>query len=495
MSSTWTLISQGQVEDAVALLDGTIPADDSERRMIMDACIRIQKIPDLPEGLRFRLREIRGKLFGATFFDQLRRWVGKRLNADYDLEHGSGYASADEQVLRLAADAVEKGLNADELNWLASPDAENVWLFGRRLGELDTAGAFEAPIEAVTGDDLNCLLFASYLTGRYLADEEAERERVIDGIERSKPQAALGATWRAGPSEAGARRVIRLLENGLVDPSATRALMYGDWLQHLPLKYTIGIVDLILKIGAKSNLEIALGIIDNRLRSKTASIDQFGETAWKAIEAQPASRVSSTFDWQWGRVAEPLASANPTRFAHAFVRLFESDETWLATDSAQHCLRLATTADPVGVWSVIGLALLRQDATGMRLRIRLEHWFGELLPPDVLVDWAKRKGRKGFLLAAGLLTVRSGVPSDSVRLLVREAKNPDEVLSYIFSSLHSGFGAGPLSGLMERSLEPLQNLAKDPEPRIRAWAKAQIINDQKMIKRQRIMEEESECGF
>jgi len=479
-------------EDAVALLEATVPLDDEERRIVMEASIRIQGIPDLPEDLRQRLLKIREKAFGTSFFDQLRRWVGKRLYTDYDLEHDLGFASADEQVIRLATDAFERGLNAEEIKWLASPEAEFVWLFGKRLGELDTLESFKTPIMEATDDNMNCLLLAGYLSGKCSMGTDIERSGAIDEIEQSKPWAAFGLTWRAEPSEAGARRIIRLVQSNLVDPLAFRVLMHGPFLPQLPLVYTIQIVNLILDKDPNSNIEIALGIIDNRLRNKSAMIEDFGESAWKAIEMRPAGRVSSTFDWQWGRIAAPLATVNPVRFAGAFVGLFESDETWLATDSAQHCLRTAATADPIGVWNVIGPALLKEDQTGLRLRIKLEHWFGELLPSDVLLSWAKQNGRRGFLHAAALLNVKSGSPSESARLLVREAKNPDEVLLLIFSSLHTGFGAGPLSSFMERNMEPLRNLANDPEPRIRAWAKAQIAGEQKMVRRQKIIEEEYE---
>lgn len=479
-------------EDAVTLLETTTPLDDEERRMIVEACIRIEEAPDLPENLRLRLRQIREKVFGVSFFDQLRRWVGKRLHTDFDLKHDLGYASADKQVIQLAEVAATRGLTEEELKWLGSPEAENVWGFSQRLGELDAEGRFEALIKQATENTPNCLLLAGYLTGRYPAGREAERSEAINEIEQSKPKAAFGATWRADSSESGVRRVIRLVQNRLVDPSALQVLMYGQFLPQLPLKYAIQIVELILDADTSSFTEIALGIIDNFLRSKSATIEQFGESAWKTIESVPAGRVSHTFDWQWGRIAAPLATANPIRFAHAFVKLFESDETWLATDSAQHCLRTATEADPAGVWSVIGPAVLREDQTGMRLRIKLEHWFGELLPPSILVSWAKQSGRKGFLHAAALLSVRSGSPSEAARLLVREAKHPNEVLLLIFSSLHTGFGAGPLSSLMERNMEPLRNLANDPEPRIRAWARAQMASEQKMVKRQKLIEEERE---
>jgi hypothetical protein len=487
-----TSTSSLYAEDAVTLLETAIPLDDEERRIIMQASLHLERIPDLPEGLRLRLLRAREQAFGISFFEQLRRWVGKRLHTDYDLEHESGYTSADQQVIRLAEDAAVKGLSAEELKWLASPEAENVWTFSQRLGELDTAACFEAPIKEVTEDSFNSLLLTGYLTGRYPASMVVERSRAIDEIEQSKPKAAFSVTCRLEPSESGAQRVIRLVQNRLVNPSAFQMLEYGPFLPQLPLKYTIQIIDLISEADTSNNLEVALGIIDNFLRNKSATIEEFGESAWRVIETLPAGRVSSSFDWHWGRIAAPLAIANPARFASAFIRLFESDETWLATDSAQHCLRTAVTADPVGVWDVIEPALLREDHTGMRLRIKLEHWFGELLPPDLLVSWAKRNGRRGFLHAAALLSVRSGVPSEAARMLVREAKNPNEILLFIFSSLHTGFGAGPLSSLMERNMEPLRNLANDPEPRIRAWAKAQIASEQKMVKRQRIIEEERE---
>jgi hypothetical protein len=479
-------------EDAVALLETTKPVDDEERRILAEACVRIEKNPDLPEALRVRLQNVRQKAFGDSFFDQLRRWVGKRLHTDYDLEHDSGYTSADRQVIRLAEVAFESGLDGEQLKWLASREAENAWPFAQRLGELDTEGSFEAQIKEATEDNFNCLLLAGYLTGRYPTGTEVERSRAIDAVEQCKPKAAFGATWRADMTESGADRVIRLVQNRLVDSSALQVFMYGPFFAQLPLKYALQIVDLILDSGTGRNLEIALGIIDNCLRSKSASIEQFGESAWKAIETLPTGHPSHTFDWQWGQIAGLLATRNPARFARAFIKLFESDETWLATDSAQHCLRTAAMDDPNGVWNVIGPALLREDQTGMRLRIKLEHWFGELIPPEALVNWAKRNGRRGFLHAASLLTVKSGAPSEAARLLIREAKNPNEVLLLIFSSLHTGFGAGPLSGLMERNMEPLRNLANDPEPRIRGWAKAQLASEKKMVKRQKLLEEESQ---
>jgi hypothetical protein len=45
---------------------------------------------------------------------------------------------------------------------------------------------------------------------------------------------------------------------------------------------------------------------------------------------------------------------------------------------------------------------------------------------------------------------------------------------------------------MERQLEPLRKLTTDKEPRIREWAKAQLRQSEKGVKRQKFLEEEDE---
>ena len=51
---------------------------------------------------------------------------------------------------------------------------------------------------------------------------------------------------------------------------------------------------------------------------------------------------------------------------------------------AQSVLGNITRSDPSPVWDVIGQALVRENSTGSRLRIKLQHWFGELIPAELL---------------------------------------------------------------------------------------------------------------
>lgn len=493
LHSTTALIQHGQFDDAISLLEATTPVSDEERRVLIDASVRISDTPNLPEETKWRLQKIRESAFGSSFLDRLHRWVGKRTRSDYDLKGNTGYNSADAKTKRLAEEAFENGMNADELQWLSSREAENIWLFGSRLGELDVNGRWQSEIIRATPDNIDCLFLASYIWAREFNGRPEKREEVIDTIEAARPEVAFGVTFRGTPSKAGAERIIRLLSTGRVHPTAIRMLMYGPWLKGIPKSSVVQILELALKHDEPGSLEDVLRIIDTFVHGGEFSLADFGEMPWIALNSTVRGRNSATFGWQWGRVAELLAEQDPIRLTNAFVKQFETDDMWLDMESSFHALDVATKAEPEGVWAIIAKAMMRPDSTGHKLLLKLRHWYGESIPPKILMEWAKKNGPKGFLFAANLLSVKSGQPSESARLLVREAPNQKEVLARIFASLYSGGAfAGPISGFMERQLGTLRELTKDSEPKIREWATAQLRLAEKNLKRQKFLEEEQE---
>jgi hypothetical protein len=491
LGSVFALLQHGQVEDAISLLESAVPKSDEERRMVMDSCSRISEVPDLPDAFRERVKQIKEGAFGKTYFDRLRRWIGRRPHSDFDNASPSGFAAADKKVIQLAEEGFQEGVSGSGLAWLSSPEAENVWLFGKRLGELDADEKYFDLILQRASDDVNCMLLASYIWGRGMSSGEQNREVLLDKVASQKPITAFGATWRGDPTEAGAERIVRLISEGAVPGSALRMLQYGGWVEKLPSHYALKIVDLMLSFDAVDNIEAILGIIDHAVRTERMTIEQFGDAPWRALEAPIAAR-SPNFDWHWGRVADLVATRDPSRFARIFITLFEKDETWLSTDSAQGILRKVTEADPDAVWSIISPVLLRGDSTTIRLSLKLRHWFGELIPPETLVRWARSQGRRGFLLAASLINGKSANLSNTAKMLVREAPNPKEVLNQIAANLGSCAFTGLISSHMEREVEVLRAWAKDPEPKFRAWARAALTYAEKGVRRQKLLEEEEE---
>jgi len=487
LRSLYTLAERGQIDDAIRILETTIPTNDEERRIRLASCDQLNGNPNLSDAQRSKVNQIRESTFGVSYFERLRRWVGSRLPGDF---HGSrAFEVADQKVLELAEEGFKNDIGIAELEWLSSSEAENVWLLGRRLGELDTPGNFRERIMSFAPNNVNCMLLASYISGRGIVAGVAVREQLIDTVAQQKPDAAFGATWRSEPTIPGADRIIRLVSEGRIEGSKLRMLMYGGWVEKLGPDYAARIVKLMLTSSPQENTEAALGIIDHAVHSGAMSAKDFGELIWDALAAKIPQR-SPMFDWYWGRVAELIVELDPARFAQLFVSLFESDKTWLSTDSAQSAVQHAMRVNPVAVWEVIAPFLLSNDLTGVRIRLKLEQWFGDLVPPDVLVAWAQRHGRRAFLIGASLLNVKSDKLSPAAKLLIIKAPKPAEVLDQLLANLQSGSFVGPMSSHMEGHLARLQNWANDDDPRIRMWAEKAIAYARKDVKRQKLLEEE-----
>jgi DNA-binding Lrp family transcriptional regulator len=489
LQSPFALVSQGQVDDAIRILESAVPMNDEERRNIVRSCDQINRVPNLTDEQRARVKQIRDSAFGTTYFERLRRWVGGRLPEDFDLSSASGYDAADRHVMELAEEGFKNGIGEAEIKWLSSPEAENVWPFGRRLGEIDQQERFRDRIFQAAPDDQNCMLLAAYIWGRSAAFGPENRERLLDALLQTKPIAAFGATWRGDATVAGAIRIINLVSAGRVPASSLSMLRYGGWVTQLPTEYAIEIINTMLRLNPESNAEAVLGIIDHAVRAHSITVEQLGDAIWEALEIKGTQR-SPSFDWHWGRVADLVATRDPGRLACVFLTLFESGDTWLGTDSAQSALEHATRSNPHSVWEVIGAALLKDDLIAVRLRLKLGQWFGELIPSEMLVDWAQRHGRRGFLTAAELLNAKGDQLSDSARLLVKTATNPREILNQLFANLQTGGFMGPVSSHLEAQLATLKNWARDKDPTIRSWAEAAIAYAEKGVKRQKLLEEE-----
>ena len=140
---------------------------------------------------------------------------------------------------------------------------------------------------------------------------------------------------------------------------------------------------------------------------------------------------------------------------------------------------------------MIGPALARDDLTGVRLRLKLDHWFGELIPSDLLLEWVRTHGRRGVLIASGLLNAKAGL-SSTARLLIKEAAKPQEVLGRLAAGIGTGVFTGSISNHMEGELSTLEKWAADEEPKIRDWARAALAHGRRSVERQKLLEQEED---
>jgi hypothetical protein len=136
---------------------------------------------------------------------------------------------------------------------------------------------------------------------------------------------------------------------------------------------------------------------------------------------------------------------------------------------------------------------VRTSFAAHRLLLALDESSGELIPTEVLIEWAKQHLPRGPGIVAQLVAIKSKKLPDRARTLLRVFKNDKYVQSVIAGQLSSGSGVGPFSGRLTFELEIAEGWAKDPDPAVRRFAMGLVKSLQMRIKQQNVKEEEGRC--
>jgi hypothetical protein len=489
MGSPFTLIRDGMWADAISILDETVPSTDSQRLAILDGVKRIEREvgEKLSESEKAKLKTISERTFDSSLSGRLHRWIGHRTHADYDLEGKTGFATADAEVVRLADEAYLIGLKDDDLEWLASPQAEHVWGFGQRLGELDEKSKYFPRLVISSKKDMNCLLLASYLSGQASAKGQAFREAILDELANIQPELAFACTWRGTPSSHGLERILRLVDSGAVQPESLGYLAYGSWTHSFSSKEVEELLERMLRAAKPKIMDPAMGIVLALLKRDPGSFEQVEASVWKMIRIKP----DRNWSWEWGMISSTLAKRDPKRLTTIVLSFFE-EEGFLAPPDGyeKQALSEATKQSPEECWDAIGQFLLRMDSASHRLLLGLREWYGELLPTPVLIQWAKDHLPKGPGIAAELVAVKANVLPERARALLINFPDDKYVLNIIVGHLMSGSWTGPRSGRLRYEIEIAQGWTKDPDPKLREFAQGLVKGLKKTLERQLVMEEE-----
>jgi hypothetical protein len=494
LGSVYTLAARGIPETAIEILERFTPQNDKERVRIVEACKRLQGLhrESLTPDLKQRLSAVEGRVFQATYFDRLRRWVGRRPHSDYDLEGKTGFQKADDETRNLADEAYSAGISDSELAWLASPEAQNVWPFGKRLGQLDTDTRYFSRIVDASPDDKNGVFLASCLAGVSETVGEDTREDVLDRLAASRPLLSFICTWRGDPSLRGYQRLESLVRSGPVPFEWLGLLSYGNWPEHLSANQVVNIVDLMLRGELASVLETAMEMLHRHLQRHPNDISQMEGQIWKVLEMKPP-RSHSMVEWEWGQLAAVVAPLEPARMITVILRMFESDGfVPLHDDDTMNALRLATAADPTSAWDLISTTMLEGGKIGSGLIVALSQWYGELIPTDVLIAWAREHPERGPWLIARILNVQQAPLPQRARALLIAFKGNRAVQEELVANLESGSWVGPFSGFYKQKLDIVRGWSEDPEPSIRSWAKTVAKGLERQLQQQKVREEEEE---
>lgn len=493
IGSIFTQTREGMLDDTIKILQSIKPETDDERRQVFDVCARLDKesAERLSQAQKIQLKNIRAQVFGTDYFSRVKRWVGRRLFVDFNLNAADGLARADAITASLADEGLKTGISDEVLGWLASTEAENVWTFGLRLGELDAELRFFWRIVTCSSEDVNALFLAAYLMGQAKVEGSDRREQLIDQLSETHPMKAFTSTWRGEASHRGFERIVGLVKSGKIESEKTGFLMYGGWTKSLSANDVATLVEMMLSGERQRVLEPCMSMLHDALQREPKSIGILEPVMWEVLESTPAE-AGVMVTWRWGQLARIVAARDPQKMIQIIIRDYSSRRFVPLSDERQQVLQTATEADPSRAWNAVADVIMSGGDTSSGLLTVLRKWYGELIPIEHLIAWAKANQPKGPRIVAHLIGSDLGNPSSRARALVLAFKGNVEVWNELYANMVTGFWQGPYSGKIARDLTIAKQWAEDPDPEFQAFAKDLIKELEHQLRQQKIREEEGE---
>ncbi len=486
----------GLGDEIVRLLEQLPIQSDDARREIRVAAEELlhyhskQMLPSVRQGLE----ALQNSLTGRSFRERMQRWVGPWSIHDHAQDRG-GRPAAAEEAARLAEEAfADSSLIQEELDWLASPAAENVLWFARRLGELDTERRWLDPIFQQVRNGQGSTLFASYLEGRAQAGEEAWREEFLDRLAQAEPTVAsaiLEATCRPGGGTRGAYRLVKLVRQGSLKPADLGLLVWGGWVKELDQEAFSALLKAAMQDEGPSATGVALTLLDTWLDEHPEGREALATQAWALIERASGPLSPNMIQYHWEEVAARYLADNPLRLARAILAAYRASDVVIHRDEGP--VRLLTEATRQArdeVWQDVGAALLGGDNFGLRLLLGLEGWYGDVVGVDVLLQWTREREADAQWIAARVASVKGDPLPQPARRLLIEYGDQESVRTALYANVVSGGWSGPGSIHYAKVQKAARAWLKDPAPQVREWAEGVVRGIQEHVEMYKRWEEE-----
>ncbi len=226
-----SLILQGLADEVIEWFGEIGPVTEIEQRRVWESIMDALKYASqsLNESQTQRLHALSKDYYGDSLPDRIKRYTGRWSHVDWPSEGEPREARPEHIAEQLA----EEALQADDelrplLGWLASGEAEQLWPFMHRLGELDTQRRWFEDILSAGKEGKDPRLFSAYLRGRTDAGDPWP-DSLLDTFSHDPhtTTVAFDATLRGPPSDHAALRLLKMADQGWIDPNAFGWLQYG----------------------------------------------------------------------------------------------------------------------------------------------------------------------------------------------------------------------------------------------------------------------------
>ncbi|MBF6611613.1 MAG: hypothetical protein IVW55_00610 [Chloroflexi bacterium] len=491
------LVEGGMAEDAVSRFVELSGENEEEDRNIWEHMMEVLNWSGerLTEQQRETLERNLGRFYGDSLADRIKRYVGRRSSVDWSIGHKNQELDPNKIASELAEEALTR-LNElrSVLPWLTSPDAENAWIFARRLGQLDTEHIWLEPLLEATRTGNNAQPLSLYLSGRAEAGEQEWRENLLDkwSEDEALSRIVFEATRLGASSERGVTRLLKLVDKQWVKPDMLRLLGYGAWAQGLPAYQVEQILRRILADPSTQATGAAALILIGWVQDKSQPIDDKVKTLiWEILERPSGWNGPVDLEYEWEQLAKILLPGEPARLARLILMI-------IAQAPGLHHGRVtllseALAIEPAAVWQVIGEALLRSPSRYYLTWALEESGFISQVPLEILKPWLAKKKAKGAQAIAVILKPGGEQLSELVRLLISEYG--DQVGGTLAGNFFSGGFMGSEAEYFQQKLNIARRWQHDEDAHVREWAFSLARSLDAQIKDARLREEEENIGL
>ena len=407
----------------------------------------------------------------GDFYQRIHRWVGgwSHSSNKIQLEDGTILYGDENEIRNLALEVIKKPelLGDDILIWLGTDKAKQGYTFLFWLGKLDTENVFLSKIESQVKNKSESSILDYFFRG-FVKRSKDEAETYLEKSEQETkfyPLFYLNATHAIGGNRKGVKRIIRLINDGSLDPVIVeRTLMTGGWSSTLePMDF----LDLLKSIGGNElqNANSVLDFFNMWLFQKKPVVADLVEYIWICLESCP--KVNMNEAYHLDTIVTSLTPSNEDRAFALFERLLTQpyeNHSWDPLDhfEGKGFFESLKRIDSNRVWSIVLGTLLNN-----KYRYDIEHSISSAinLPSDglSLLEFAKASKEKALLVIDLINASQLGFWefAESIIKLYAEDQDIENALFDSVDPFKSGGFSGPYSFHLEnRRAEAEKRISK-----------------------------------
>lgn len=504
-----TLFWLGLGEEALKLANRTNLSESLRRRLAIqsdDVLTYDQDKAFMTADLLAQLRALQRTVFSVPLRERLHLRLG---SWNRDLYRTARDSSANpleveaREIEQLAEEMLQQSdILRDEFEWITSEEAVKGRQFLTYIAKQDKERQWLDPVlnAAITRNRPE--LIASYVYGLSFSAAAGDVENLLDQWTENRELQHLvpPATATLGLTERRVARLLTLLADGL-NPATLFCLEYA----RCEADVTPGTLSRLLRAMASAGAPLTSTVwsILNQLQRSDSPVPwttepSFEDLLWELVgNPQLIGDSRDTHaSYAWAECAKPLSSRDPQRLTAAILGAVQlGNEHLYAGSYVREALEDCFVVDPIGVWAAFAGAV---EGVSMESWIltswAAEQGITEKIGIGNLKRWASEDGSEAQSRAA-LIAKLTNVDTELtplIRWLVADYGDSDEIMSNLDIDHGMRVGWGGWADMEQPRLTAARDWTEDAHPAIRRWARRRVDELERLVRRYRVVDEESE---